>query len=82
MEKRGNNIPRPFSTTLHATVTNQVVHFDFLYMDLSKEGFKYIFGIEDDLSRYELIRLSLSSESSTCSSELVQMISTFSAMTI
>lgn len=30
--KTGHKIPRPISTTIHASKPNEVVHFDFLYM--------------------------------------------------
>jgi hypothetical protein len=51
-------VPRPLSTQLHATKPNEILHFDFLYIELSRDGkyqyFKYqcLLLLKDDLSGY------------------------------
>jgi Integrase zinc binding domain len=34
----GDKVPRPLSTQLHATKPNEILHFDFLYIGLSRDG--------------------------------------------
>lgn len=47
MENTGNKIHRP---CLHVRFPNEVVHFYYLFMGLSKEVYKYVFVTKDDLS--------------------------------
>jgi hypothetical protein len=37
----GENVPRPLGSRLHATKPNEILHFDFLYIGLSRDG-KYL----------------------------------------
>jgi Integrase zinc binding domain len=37
----GDQVPRPLGTQLRATKPNEILHFDFLYIGLSRDG-KYI----------------------------------------
>jgi hypothetical protein len=34
----GDKVPRPLGTQLHATKPNEILHFDFLYIGLSRDG--------------------------------------------
>jgi hypothetical protein len=34
----GDKVPRPLGTKLHATKPNEILHFDFLYIGLSRDG--------------------------------------------
>ena len=52
MAKTGQNIPRLFAACLHATLPNEVVHFDYLFMGPSSAGEKYILVLKDELSSY------------------------------
>jgi hypothetical protein len=46
-------VPRPLGTQLHATKPNEILHFDFLYIGLSRDGkYQYLLLLKDDLSRY------------------------------
>jgi hypothetical protein len=46
-------VPRPLDTQLHAAKPNEILHFDFLYIGLSKDGkYKYLLLLKDDLSGY------------------------------
>jgi Integrase zinc binding domain len=47
----GDKAPRPLGTRLHATKHNEILHFDFLYIGLSRDG-KYLLLLKDDLIGY------------------------------
>jgi hypothetical protein len=34
----GDKVPRPLGTQLYATKPNEILHFDFLYIGLSRDG--------------------------------------------
>jgi Integrase zinc binding domain len=49
----GDKVPRPLGMQLHATKPNEILHFDFLYIGLSRVGkFQYFLLLKDDLSGY------------------------------
>jgi Integrase core domain/Integrase zinc binding domain len=49
----GDKVPRPLGTQLHATKPNEILHFDFLYIGLSRdEKYQYMLLLKDDLSGY------------------------------
>ena len=57
---KGVVIPRQLGSALHATKRNDILHYDFLFMDKSKlsgtDGFTYVLVIQDDFSMFrELI---------------------------
>jgi hypothetical protein len=46
-------VSRPQSTQLQATKPNEILHFDFLYIGLSRDGmYQYLRLLKDDLSGY------------------------------
>jgi hypothetical protein len=46
-------MPRPLDTQLHATKPNEILHFDFLCIGLSRDGnYQYLLHLKDDLSGY------------------------------
>jgi Integrase zinc binding domain len=46
-----DKMPRPMDTQLHATKRNEILHFDFLYIGLSRDGkYQYLLLLKDDLS--------------------------------
>jgi Integrase core domain len=46
-------VPRPLGTQLHATKPNEILHFDFLYIGLSRDGkYQYLLLLKDDLGGY------------------------------
>jgi hypothetical protein len=57
--KTGNIIPRPWGRTITTTTFNQVVHFDYLYIDKAKKSrhdFEYVLVLKDDFTSFvELI---------------------------
>lgn len=48
----GNKIPRPLSSTIHASKPNEVIHFDYFLLGESDEDYKYVLVVKDDLSGY------------------------------
>jgi Integrase zinc binding domain len=49
----GDKVPRPLGTQLYATKPNEILHFDFLYIGLSRDGkYQYLQLLKDDLSGY------------------------------
>jgi Integrase zinc binding domain len=49
----GDKVPRPLGTRLHAIKPNDILHFDFLYIGLSRyRRYQYILLLKDDLSGY------------------------------
>jgi Integrase zinc binding domain len=49
----GDKVPRPLGTQLHATKPNEIPHFNFLYIGLSRDGkYQYLLLLKDDLSGY------------------------------
>jgi Integrase zinc binding domain len=49
----GDKVPRPLGTKLHATKPNEIRHFNFLYIGLSRDGgYQYLLLVKDDLSEY------------------------------
>jgi hypothetical protein len=45
-------IPRPLGEQIHATERNQILHYDFIHIGASEEGFMYLLVIKDDYSGY------------------------------
>jgi hypothetical protein len=49
----GNKVPRPLGTHLHATKPNKILHFDFLYIGLSRDRkYQYLLLLKNYLSGY------------------------------
>jgi hypothetical protein len=49
-------VQRPMMHSLHARKLNQLLHFDFLFVGPSAEGYVYILILKDDLSNYVWLR--------------------------
>jgi hypothetical protein len=48
-----DKVPRPLGTHLHATKPNEILHFDFLYIGLSKDRkYQYLLLLKDNLNGY------------------------------
>ncbi len=50
--RAGEKIPRPLSSQMHATKPIEYIHFDYLPMGKSRDGFKYVLVLRDDLNGY------------------------------
>jgi hypothetical protein len=49
----GDKVTRPLGTQLHATKPNEILHFDCLYIGLSRDGkYQYLLLLKDDLNGY------------------------------
>jgi hypothetical protein len=49
----GYKVPRPLGPQLHAIKPNEILHFDILYIGLSRDGnCQYLLFLKDDLSGY------------------------------
>jgi Integrase core domain len=49
----GDKVPRPLGMPLIATKPNEILHFDFLYICLSRDGkYQYVLLLMDDLIGY------------------------------
>jgi Integrase core domain/Integrase zinc binding domain len=49
----GDKVPRPLGTQLHATKPNEILHFDFVYIGLSRDGkYQHLLLLKHDLSGY------------------------------
>jgi transposase InsO family protein len=48
-------IPRPLGVQIHATTRNQVLHYDFIHIGISDEGFVYLLVIKDDYSGFVML---------------------------
>lgn len=78
--KGGSKVPRPLSETLHGTLPNQVVHFDYLFMGHGINDMKYLLVIKDDISSYCWLCPSQMANSEHTAKELSRWIQTFTAM--
>jgi Integrase zinc binding domain len=48
-----DKVQRPLGMQLHATKPNEILHFDFLYIGLSRDGkYQHLLLLKDDLSGY------------------------------
>jgi len=55
----GKRVPRPFGETLTATKPNEAIHFDFMQLPKSADGYEYVLVIKDAMSGFsELIACS------------------------
>lgn len=70
---------KPISNTLHADKTNEVLHFDCLFLRNSKTGETYVLVINDDLSAYCLLCPTSSRNAEHASAMLPLWVRTFFA---
>lgn len=78
---KGNiKIPRPISTTLHATRPNESIHFDYVYMGAGLDKRKYILVIKDDLSSYVWLVPTIKADAESAAVALAQWIRKFTVM--
>lgn len=48
----GFRVPRPMAQTLHSDGPNELIHFDFLYMEETSDDLAYVLIIKDDASSF------------------------------
>lgn len=64
LSNSGNKVPRPLSSTLHASRPNEIIHFDYLFLGQSNKQFKYVLVVKEDLSGYVWLEPNNSAECS------------------
>jgi hypothetical protein len=45
-------IPRPLGTQMHATSRNEILHYDFIHIGSSDQGYSYMLVIKDDFTGF------------------------------
>jgi hypothetical protein len=48
----GKVVPRPIAEQMHATVRNQIIHYDYLYINEKNPNFSYILVIKEDFTNF------------------------------
>jgi hypothetical protein len=49
---RAQVVPRPFAEQMHASERNEIIHYDYLYINNRNPDFSYILVIKEDLSHF------------------------------
>lgn len=75
--RAGDLIPHPLANALNGEKPNEVLHFDFLYMGLSREGKFYILTIQDEHSGYLWLWTTVSTTTEEALDALVHWIGSF-----
>lgn len=52
LSSSGSKVPTPLATTLHATKSNNVIHFDYLFFGKGLDDHKYASVVKDNFSSY------------------------------
>lgn len=73
----GDKIPRPMLHALHGSCMNEIIHFDYCWMEDSDNGDKYVLVIKDDLSYYVWLMATQSSDAHTTAECLLKWFSSF-----
>lgn len=81
----GKRVPRPLATALHASGVNEVLHFDFLYMEglrgrtskTTEPAWKYVLVLKDDFSGFVELVPSTGADSSTTVTALLDWFKRF-----
>jgi RNase H-like domain found in reverse transcriptase/Integrase zinc binding domain/Integrase core domain len=78
----GNRVPRPLGEAIHATLPNEVIHFDYLYMGHASNGHCYLLLIKDDFSGFVKLIPSKAADSTTVVHSLAEWFSSFGVASI
>lgn len=73
----GNKIPRPLSHTLHSDTPNEIIHFDYLFMESSHEGFTYLLILKDDTTSFVWLEPCVATNAETTKDILLNWFSIF-----
>ena len=73
----GKRIRRPLASQMHATTANQIIHMDYLFMQDSASGHKYILTVMDDLSGYTALYPTTNADAATTVNSLLDWISRY-----
>jgi transposase InsO family protein len=62
---------------LHATKPNEVIHFDYLYIDLSVDDVKYVLIVKDDYSNYVWLKQYKNADAYSTAAVLIEWFAAF-----
>lgn len=74
----GETIPGPLGHAMHATKPNEILHFDYCYMESGEDGYKYVLLLKDDLSGYVMLNPTVEADANTTSTALNEWFTIFS----
>lgn len=80
ISKSGYRIPRPLSSIQHASLPNEIIHFDYSYMGAGLSGNKYALVIKDDFSGYIWLYPAATTDATHAAQKLHRWIRVFSPM--
>jgi IS30 family transposase len=72
-----HRIPRPMMHTRYATLQNQLLHFDFLYIGPCVSGCTYLLVLKDDHTNYTWLRPSRIADGESAVHAVLELCSTF-----
>ena len=74
---QGPRVTRPLGHAMHSTSPNELIHFDFIYMNESYDGQTYVLMIKDDASSYAWLIPSITADAKAAATGLVSWFSAF-----
>lgn len=72
----GERIQRPLGHSMHAEKPNELIHFDFCFMEKSKRHPQYVLVVKDDLSSYCWLYVCDNADSNTVVEALINWFAT------
>jgi transposase InsO family protein len=73
----GDWMHRPLGEALHADKPNELLHFDYVYMGKSDDGYEYLLVIKDDASKFVWLLPAKSADSGFVADSLIQWFASF-----
>jgi hypothetical protein len=73
----GEWVHRPLGETLHAEKPNELLHFDYIYMGESEDGYEYILVLKDDASKFLWMLPAKAADSGFVADSLLQWFASF-----
>jgi hypothetical protein len=73
----GETTQTPMGEALHASKSNEVIHFDYLYMSPSFHDVKYVLIVKDDCSNYVWLEQCKNAEAYSTAAVLIEWFAAF-----
>ena len=73
--RAGNVVPRPLGEILHGTEVGEVLHFDYLKLGDSDDGYAYVFVLVDDVSWFVSLQPAASCTSEVAARSILEWVS-------
>lgn len=70
-------MPRPLGEAMRSTKPNELIHWDYIYMGQSDEGFVYLLVIKDDASHFVRLHLCTTADAATTYDALMDWFTLF-----